>query len=108
MSALEEFTREVTDHLETRMRKETLKYAAGRAIFCPTCGTIMDYRRTALIDIYGTDNSRMAKAYCTNCVDDDTIDRLRQMVADDTNPVRRVEIDTLNNTIVFDNGTEAI
>ena len=35
--------------MEREVNKGLVKYAVGRAIFCPDCSGILDYRRTVLI-----------------------------------------------------------
>lgn len=106
MDTLDQFEPEVSGWLAKKIRTETLKYAAGRQMFCPKCGDIMDYRRTALIEVLATDGGRASQAYCTKCVTDDTIARFRQMVVDPAIPVQRIEVDTLAGSIVIDRDLE--
>jgi hypothetical protein len=106
MDTLDRFESEIDGYLIRKVRAETLRYAAGRTMLCPKCGDIMDYRRTALIEVFGTDGGRQAQAYCTTCVTNDTIARFRQMVTDPTIPVQRIEVDTLDRSIVLDRDLE--
>ena len=51
-----------------------LKYAAGRAIACPGCGEIMDWRTTVLVSIYAALPEKPEKAIkdylqCGSCWD---------------------------------------
>lgn len=47
------------------IKRNLLKYAAGRAIFCPICETIMDWKKTVLI----TFPSGGTRTSCTSCFD---------------------------------------
>lgn len=39
-----------TDMLHKTVNRNLLKYAAGRAIFCPGCSAIMDWKRTVIVE----------------------------------------------------------
>lgn len=90
----------VENDLQKRAQKELLKYAAGREIFCPSCGKVLDFRTSSIVTIFGTDGSQMVRTYCTPCVVN-AMPRLGEMVADDEYPVVKVEIDTIKGTEVL-------
>ena len=39
----------LTDYLKKKMLKETLKFAAGKQMFCKNCGQILDWKTTVVI-----------------------------------------------------------
>ena len=50
--------------MEREVNKNLVKYAVGRAIFCPDCEVVLDYRRAVLITGVGK-----AGISCTKCWD---------------------------------------
>ncbi len=54
------------DELETRMERETLRYAVSRSIFCPTCKGILDIQRAVLV--YNA-RAKGAGIACASCFD---------------------------------------
>lgn len=60
--------------LEKHLNKQLLRYAAGSAILCPNCQTIMDCRRTVVATIHRTvDNNPeecvKSSTLCGSCWD---------------------------------------
>lgn len=51
------------------VNRNLLKYAVGRAMFCPSCETIMDYRRAVLITVMRGNDTLATKCLCTKCWD---------------------------------------
>lgn len=47
----------LTDHLEHTLRRNVLRYAVQRAIFCPVSGDILDMRRAVLFDVTADDGT---------------------------------------------------
>ena len=50
--------------------RKLLKHAAGAAIFCPVCQSIMDWRRTVILEINTVDGTNL-KVFvaCAACAD---------------------------------------
>ena len=58
--------------IELRCQREALKYAVGRALSCPTCGRILDARRSVLMTPMrspAANASRGCSIACGNCWD---------------------------------------
>jgi len=60
---------DVLGGMETTVKRNILKYAAGRTMFCPGCQTIMDCKRTVTWDLLKEDKLLMSKVLCTACYD---------------------------------------
>lgn len=60
--------------LEVAMAARMLKYAVGRAIFCPVCETVLDCRRAVLFE--GTKTA----VVCATCYDRDFRARVEVLV----------------------------
>ena len=56
-------TRDPLDALRRKASREAVRYAVQRAIECPECGGILDYRRAVLI----TPKGRGAGITCAGC-----------------------------------------
>ena len=52
--------------MQKTVTRNLLKYAAGRAIFCPLCGAIMDQSRTVIITA-----GQVTKVLCAPCWDNE-------------------------------------
>ena len=50
--------------MQKTVNRNLLKYAAGRAIFCPCCSVIMDARRTVIVTA-----GDVTKVLCASCWD---------------------------------------
>ena len=57
----------ILDPLRRRMTIKLLKYAVGRAICCPTCGKVLDYRRAVMIS--APHYEAIACASCYDAID---------------------------------------
>jgi hypothetical protein len=51
--------------MQTTINRSLLKYAAGRAVFCPQCGDIMDAKRTVIV----TTPAGQTRTMCAHCWD---------------------------------------
>lgn len=51
--------------LRANAQRRLLKYAAGQQIECPLCSTILDWRRTVIIEL-----GHNTKVCCASCWDD--------------------------------------
>ena len=70
-------TTETTDRivdpfLRNQIEAQLLKYAAGQNITCPACGSIMDWKRTAIVTLYTSvsakpDQLHQQYVQCTKC-----------------------------------------
>lgn len=51
--------------------RNLLKFAAGNAIFCKGCNTIMDWKRTVIIEVVGVTTGKNfgTMTLCTKCAD---------------------------------------
>ncbi len=72
--------------LESHLNLELLRYAAGRAIFCPSCDHILDARRSVLM--CANDNGPTA-ILCGDCYDEM---RERLSAVEDAAFVRGVDV----------------
>ena len=63
---------EILSDLELHVRKQLLRYAVSQAIFCPTCGGILDVRRTIL-----TEGSARTGIACASCWES-LLERMRE------------------------------
>lgn len=77
----------IENFMQKEANRQLLKYAAGRAVFCPNCSAIMDYRRTVVTTIKGikqgeTESSDL-KVYttCKKCFKGKAGDTLRSVVS---------------------------
>ena len=72
----------VESFMQTTLEASLLKASAGRAIFCPNCEDVMDWRRTVVATVHGAPTGKpeeCLKAYvvCDHCWDKlgkDTVD----------------------------------
>ncbi len=60
--------------MKTTVERGLLKHAAGSAIFCPSCQSIMDWKRTVLATVHAKSNSTEEKivsswTLCGKCWD---------------------------------------
>ena len=58
--------------LQRTVTRNLLKHAAGRAIFCPSCQTIMDWKRTVIYDVQRQDtpdSTVKVFVWCGKCAD---------------------------------------
>jgi hypothetical protein len=59
----------IFSELERKLTRDSLRYAVGRAIFCPGCGTILDCRRAVELDFYRGNDLAGVKVVCASCYD---------------------------------------
>ena len=82
------------DAIERKAQRELMKYATGRAIFCP-CGRVLDMRSSAIVAITVTGQAHSTKVFCEKCFAGATFEGVvRQFGA-------TVEVDTLKGTTVY-------
>ena len=62
-------TPELDSFMLREVTKNLLKYAAGQAITCPTCGSIMDWKRTCIIEVHQGESTLRTYALCAACWD---------------------------------------
>ena len=60
--------------IKTPVESNLLKYSAGRAIFCPNCQGVMDWRRTVVATIHAKTDGKEEKCIrsyvvCAGCWD---------------------------------------
>lgn len=58
---------DIYEPFKRHLLRETLKYAAGTAIFCPLCKNIMDFRRTTLVSVSIDGKLATCKPFCFDC-----------------------------------------
>lgn len=58
--------------MQRTLNRNLLKYAAGRAIFCPICGNVMDQKRTVIITA-----GEVTKTMCGQCWDSEVKPKIR-------------------------------
>lgn len=63
-------TPSLTTPMQREINKQLLKHIAGKLIFCPICGDIMDYRRTVAVSFMKGDTPVATKGCCGSCFDD--------------------------------------
>lgn len=69
------------DYLKRTVTRNLLKFAAGNAIFCPSCQTVMDWKRTAIIEVNKDGKTLVSKTQCCKCLDK-ALERYKAVVAD--------------------------
>lgn len=55
--------------MQRTVNRNLLKYAASRAIFCPGCNQIMDWRKTMILDVTKDSAPVHTMVFCTTCGD---------------------------------------
>ena len=80
--------------IERKAQRELMKYATGRAIFCP-CGRVLDMRSSALVTATTPDQSRSVKVYCEACFAGATFEGVVRHFG------ATIEVDTLKGTTVY-------
>lgn len=55
--------------MQRTVNRNLLKYAASRAIFCPGCNQIMDWRKTMILDVTKDSAPIKTMVFCTTCGD---------------------------------------
>lgn len=65
----------VTDYLKEKCLKETLKYAAGRQMFCKNCSKVLDWKTTVVITAEKEGKKAVVIA-CTDCFNPKGLDKL--------------------------------
>ena len=62
---------EMTDYLKKTAERALLKYTAGKYMFCPNCGEVLDLKTVIIIDAVkdkGTDHEQQEHLVaCTKC-----------------------------------------
>lgn len=80
--------------VEKRAQRELMKWATGRAIFCP-CGRVLDMRSSAVVALSTPDGSRSTKVYCEACFAGATFETVVRHFS------ATIEVDTLKGTTVY-------
>jgi DNA-directed RNA polymerase subunit RPC12/RpoP len=60
---------EIESPMVRTLNRNLLKWAAGRAIFCPRCGDVMDCRRTMVIGTDSPEGQHEEHVRCVDCGD---------------------------------------
>lgn len=82
------------DLMQRTLNRNLVKYAAGRAIFCPSCDDILDQKRTVVV----TTPAGRTMTYCGQCWD-----KVAAVAAADP---RFVELDILDGRQLFKRGAK--
>ena len=59
--------RTVDSAVELAVNRELLKYAAGRAVCCPGCGNVMDWRTTTVLTLHQGERCAASEVLCGAC-----------------------------------------
>ena len=64
-------TRDILETFKRSSDKQSLKASVGRAIFCPRCENLMDYRRAVEFSVWENETGKCAtvRAMCAPCWD---------------------------------------
>ena len=55
--------------MEHIITKELLSFAAGQTMFCPRCGTCLDFSRVVILDVYKGEQRIAGRTLCCKCYD---------------------------------------
>ena len=65
----------------TTIKRNLLRYAAGRSIFCPYCEVCLDCKRTVVVEVTTAKGNQVSKVMCAKCWSGKK-DQFRQVVAE--------------------------
>ena len=57
----------LTDYIQQKALKETLKYAAGKAMFCPECQKVLNWKDTVVVTASKDGKTQGTLILCNNC-----------------------------------------
>ncbi len=63
------------------IKRNLLRYAAGRSIFCPYCDVCLDCKRTVVVEITTAKGNQVSKTMCAKCWDQKK-EMFREVVAE--------------------------
>ena len=66
----------VLDYLKEKMLRETLKFAAGRQIFCHGCSVILDWKTTVVVSADKGEKHAML-IICRDCFNPKGVEKLK-------------------------------
>lgn len=89
------------DMLRQELQRQLMLSAAGTAMFCAKCESLLDFKSTAIVAVEDRDGNTSTRVFCTGCVGAATLKNLEDMVFNPGTPVRKVEVDTLDGTKTF-------
>lgn len=49
------------------IKRNLLRYAAGRSIFCPYCDVCLDCKRTVVVEVTTAKGNQVSKTMCDKC-----------------------------------------
>jgi len=49
------------------IKRNLLRYAAGRSIFCPYCEVCLDCKRTVVVEVTTAKGNQVSKTMCAKC-----------------------------------------
>jgi len=83
-------TRDILETFKRSSDKQSLKASVGRAIFCPRCENLMDYRRAVEFSVWENETGKCAtvRAICAPCWDG-----VRELV---TKPGMKYRVDVID------------
>tara|TARA_R110000868_G_scaffold10386_1_gene51101 strand:- start:59 stop:301 length:243 start_codon:yes stop_codon:yes gene_type:complete len=53
--------------MQTIIKRNLLRYAAGRSIFCPYCDICLDCKRTVVVEVTTAKGNQVTKTMCSKC-----------------------------------------
>lgn len=69
---------EMMDYFHKKMLKETLKYAAGKQLFCAACEQVLDWKTTVLITAKAETGRTVTAIICKKCYNPNGVESLEE------------------------------